>query len=108
MESYNLSVAHGIHSINVEQLNYYFDGNVEEDNDIPTTNSDLSSEEGVLPSAPKINKDNSILTPSMMMLDYIMSNNDDIDTFLIKVPLSFPSHKRSKGTSSFQQTRSQP
>ena len=84
LESYNLSVAHGIHSITVEQLNYYFDGDVDAENDIPTTNSDLSSEEGVLPSAPQINKDASILTPSMMMLDFIMTNNDEIDSFLIK------------------------
>ena len=57
LQSFNLSVAHGVHSINVEQLNYYFNGQVSEDNNIPTTNSDLSSEEHVLMYAPKINND---------------------------------------------------
>ena len=84
LQSFNLSVAHGIHSINVEQLNYFFNSQITEENDIPTTNFDLSSEEQVLMSAPKINEDQSILTPSMMMLDFIMTNNDDANSFLIK------------------------
>ena len=84
LQSFNLSVAHGIHSINVEQLNYFFNVQVTEENDIPTTNFDLSSKEHVLMYAPKINNDRSIVTPSMMMLNFIMANNDDEDSFLIK------------------------
>ena len=84
LQSFNLSVAHGIHSINVEQLNYFFNGQVTEKNNIPTTNFDLSSEEHILMYAPKVNNDRSIVTPSMMMLDFIMANNDDVDSFLIK------------------------
>ena len=75
--TFSASVAHGIHSISVEHLNTYFDGKVSEDNSIPTTNTDLKSDQKVLMFAPKMNKDPGMLTDSMQMLDFILRNNDD-------------------------------
>ena len=77
VSTFNASVAHGIHSITIEQLNLFFKGNVSEYNDIPTTNFNLKSPKKVLSSSSKMSSDSNILTSNMRMLDFILRNNDD-------------------------------
>ena len=77
VRTFNASVAHGIHSITVEQLNLFFKGNVSEKNNIPTTNFNLKSPKTVLSSSTKMSRDPNILTNNMRMLDFILRNNDD-------------------------------
>ena len=83
LSSFDKSVAHGIHSISVEQLNYFFNGKVTEHNNIPTTNINLYSVERLLPNAPRVKKNPIFLSRTMKMLDFILSNNDDTRGFLI-------------------------
>ena len=52
-------------------------------NNVPTTNLNLYSDKRVLPYAPKANNDPAFLTPTMNMIDFILSNNDDTHGFLI-------------------------
>ena len=83
LSTFNDSVAHGIHGITVEQINSLFNGNVTEYNNVPTTNVNLYGDERVLSSAPRANKNPKFLTPTMNMIDFILSNNDDTHGFLI-------------------------
>ena len=83
LSTFNKSVAHGIHSISMEQINSLFNGKVTEHNNVPTTNLNLYSDKRVLPYAPKVNKNPIFLTRTMNMIDFILSNNDDTRGFLI-------------------------
>ena len=87
LSTFNDSVAHGIHSITVEQINSFFNGKVTEYNNVPTTNVNLYGDERVLHYAPRAyahaNNKPKFLTPTMNMIDFILSNNDDTHGFLI-------------------------
>ena len=78
ISTFTESAAHGIHSITTNHLNYYFDAQIEERNNIPTTNFDLHDKHPVIPFAPKIGKASKDLTHGMVMFDYILSNSDDV------------------------------
>ena len=80
--TFSKSVAHGIHSINVEQLNDFFHANVTENNNIPTTNLNVESENLILPYAPRMKHDADMLTTTMQLVDFIMTSNDDPNGFL--------------------------
>ena len=80
--TFNKSVAHGIHSINVEQLNNFFHANVTENNNIPTTNLNVESDNIILLHAPRMKHDPSMLTTTMQLVDFIMTSNDDPNGFL--------------------------
>jgi hypothetical protein len=83
LSTFSASVAHGIHGISVEQINSLFHGKVTEHNNVPTANFNLYGDKRVLPYAPRVNKDPKFLTPTMNMIDFILSNNDDTNGFLI-------------------------
>jgi len=77
VSTFSDSVAHGIHSITVEELNSYFDGDVSEANSIPTVTRDRKNPQRILPYAPRMNKDPNVLTDAMTMIDFILRNSDD-------------------------------
>ena len=56
LDSFNTSVAHGLHSITMEHLTYFFGITVPKENNIPTVNTDLKGQY-FTNSAPKINSD---------------------------------------------------
>jgi len=72
------AVAHGIHSITVKDIRYYFDSNFPEANNIPTVNPDFTQNH-TLPSAPFGSQ---YETPGMGVLDIIMSHDDGSDQYM--------------------------
>jgi hypothetical protein len=78
-----MGVAHGIHSMTLQELQYFFDADATEDNKIPMINFNLSSPDLVLPSIPDLKLNNSFLTPSMNSVDHILSNWETED-FIMK------------------------
>lgn len=75
-------VAHGIHSLTVQDLRYFFDKEFPEKNSIPTTNSNLTREApAVLSYAPSIISDSRFLFPAGQLIDFIMSNNEAGNNF---------------------------
>ena len=69
------AAGHGIHSITVRDIRYYFDPVFPEDNSIPTVNPDFdNTDETVLRSAP-LGSDAG--TPGMRVFDQIMSHGDN-------------------------------
>jgi len=81
--TYNMSVAHGIHSITIQDIKSFFGVSVTENNGIPTANPDLLGDE-VLPNAPSIHLDPELITPVMQMMDFILTNNDDKNKFMVR------------------------
>jgi len=74
-------IAHVLHSVTVEDIRYFFDEDFPVENDIPTANQNLTSEQRVLPYAPSIP---SIFGfPSGRAFDFILQNNDDVSGFMI-------------------------
>ena len=69
---YLLATQHEIHSISVRDIWYYYDPTFPEDNDMPTINWDLLSNDTVLPYTP-LGAD--FFTPEMRAMDNIMSHN---------------------------------
>jgi len=70
------AVAHGIHSITLEDLRYYFKKDATEDNGIPTLNYDLTAKNPVLPNAPLYGFDTSFQTVAMRYVDQVLRNMD--------------------------------
>jgi len=70
-------VAHGIHSMNVQQLRL-FKSDVTEKNSIPTINMDLTDNAALLPNAPDIAVDGpSFKTDGMRAVDRVLSHMDN-------------------------------
>ena len=76
-------VAHGIHSLKLQELQYFFDADATEDNNIPTVNDDLTSPNLLHQTAVDLNLNNSFLTPAMQSVDYILSNWES-ENFIMK------------------------
>ena len=76
------AVAHGIHSLNLQELQYFFDKSATDNNSIPIVNFNLSSPDLVLPSVPDLNLNNTFLTPSMNSVDHILSNWENENFFM--------------------------
>lgn len=70
-------VAHGLHSITLEDLQYYFDASAKEDNHVPTINLDLVSEHAVLGYAPSVGLDRPFPSQFMRAVDQVLSHMDD-------------------------------
>jgi len=83
LQDFGISVAHGIHSLTVEYIQYYFRAEINEDNAIPTVNANLTGN-AVVPNAPKLCKDPEIMSLSMKILNFVVGNNDNQDTFMIR------------------------
>merc|ERR1711915_567864 len=72
-------ISHGIHSLTLNTLRYYFDSNATEDNGIPTVNLDRSSSESLHPNAIFVNLTNSHSYGPFFALDNVLSHLDDQD-----------------------------
>jgi len=81
-EDYYHAAAHGIHSLTLQELQYFFDESATENNSIPMVNFDLSSPQLTLPSVPDLKLNNSFLTPSMNSVDHILSNWENTNFFM--------------------------
>lgn len=77
------SVAHGVHSISVEHIKHFFGVDIPVENEIPTVNTDLNGPP-ILPYAPKISNDTKMLSLTMKEINYVLSNNDEPDSFYVK------------------------
>jgi len=77
------SIAHGIHSLTLQDLRYYFDENAPTHNLIPSINFDLSSPDLLFNSTPYLQLNNSFKTPAMNSVDHILSNWER-DDFMMK------------------------
>merc|ERR1712215_117894 len=67
-DQFHYAAAHGTHSMTLQQLQYYFESSVTENNKIPIVNFDLSAQL-LLPSVPDLQLNNSFLTPMMHSVD---------------------------------------
>ena len=81
-ESFGESVAHGIHSITIDHVKFYFDVSLPENNSIPTVNTDFRGRH-ILNHAPRLSNDNEIESLSMKSMDFVLSNNDNTNEFYI-------------------------
>ena len=74
MTSFFVDVAHGMHSITVEDIQYFFDEKFPIENSLPTANLDLTGPKVLMfvPSRPS-----SFKFPGGAAVDFILSNNDD-------------------------------
>jgi hypothetical protein len=78
MTSYPVNVAHSLHSLTVENIQYFFNEQFPIDNSIPTVNFDLTGR-SVLPYAPS--RPSAFKFPGGAAFDFILSNNDQPDKF---------------------------
>jgi len=69
-------IAHGIHSLTVNTIRYYFDPNVTENNGIPTVNLNRSDKNSLFPNAPLVNLPNSHSYGPFFSLDRVLSHLD--------------------------------
>lgn len=72
-------VSHSIHSLTLDDIRFYFKSDATEDNNIPTVNADMESEERVLPNAPLIGYDEEFSTPAMRQFDMVLRNMNRAD-----------------------------
>ena len=82
LDDFSSHVAHNLHSITLQDIQFFFDPTFPEGNDVPTVNTDLTSDMEILlqaPSRPSVYK-----FPSGAALDFILMNNDNIDSLMEK------------------------
>eukprot|EP00095_Tigriopus_kingsejongensis_P012489 maker-scaffold789_size96855-snap-gene-0.25 protein:Tk12489 transcript:maker-scaffold789_size96855-snap-gene-0.25-mRNA-1 annotation:"n-acylglucosamine 2-epimerase" len=83
MQTHNLSrafpgvVAHGLHSITLEDIQHYFNPETTEDNHVPTINLDLISDHAVLGYAPSLHIHNQFSSQYMRSVDAVLSHMDN-------------------------------
>jgi len=78
--AFHLDVAHGIHSMTVEDIKYYFDSSIPDQMSIPTVNFNLSGQHVLL--SPPLGSEFS--TPGMRLFDLVLSNDDGKDHFMVQ------------------------
>ena len=76
-ERFPAAVAHGIHSITLEDIQHYFKPNATEDNKVPTLNYDATSKQPLLRNAPLYGYDKSFDTLGMRRADQILTHMDN-------------------------------
>jgi len=79
-------VAHGVHSMTLENLRHYFDNDARANNSIPVINFNLNDPTVVLSSTPDLNLTNPFNTPYMNALDQVLSHMDDNDFGIRNAP----------------------
>ena len=67
--------AHGIHSLSLEEIRYFFKADAPEDNKIPTVNIDFRSEDVIHFSAPLWGYEDRFDTWALKIMDWFMLNN---------------------------------
>ena len=76
-ERFPAAVAHGIHSITLEDIQHYFKPDATEDNRVPTLNFDATSNQPLLRNAPLYGYDKSFDTTGMRRADQILTHMDN-------------------------------
>merc|ERR1712142_912246 len=66
---------HGIHSLSLEEIRYYFEADAPEENRIPVVNTNLSSENTILFNAPLRGYDEDFKTMALKVMAYFMLND---------------------------------
>merc|ERR1719184_682745 len=67
--------AHGLHSLHLEEIRYFFEPNATEDNKIPDVNKNLSSRQTILFDAPLAGYDEHFNTMALKVMAYFMLND---------------------------------
>ena len=99
--------AHGIHSLSLEEIRYFFDAEAPENNKIPTVNIDFRSEDVIHFSAPLWGYEERFESWALKIMDWFMINNKPYlyETVSTSVPITVlkfifrvPTHWRSSPT----------
>merc|ERR1719461_2450138 len=69
-------IAHGIHSLTLADLRYYFNPNANETNNIPTINRNLTSSIPILNDAPDIGRSDRFKTVGLLVAEEVVLNED--------------------------------
>jgi len=78
--TYPERIAHGIHSLTLKDVHYYFNPEANETNNIPTVNRNLSSREPILNDAPDLKPSGHFKTIGLQVAeDVMLSDGDDWD-----------------------------
>merc|ERR1712012_156213 len=67
--------AHGLYSLHLEEIRYFFEANATEKNKIPVVNKNLSSEQAILFNAPLAGYDEQFNTMALKVMAYFMRND---------------------------------
>jgi len=73
--SFYQNVAHGIHSLFLEEIREYFESDAPERNHIPVVNTNLSSEQPILFNSPLAGYDNLFYTMALKVVAFFMRND---------------------------------
>jgi len=73
--SFNKGVAHGIHSLSLEEIRHFFKAEATEENGIPTVNTDFRAENSILYNAPLWGYNDRFATWSLKIMDFFMLND---------------------------------
>merc|ERR1711872_542626 len=74
--TYPKRITHGIHSLTLADLRYYFNPNANETNNIPTINRDLSSPIPILNDAPDIGRSDRFKTIGLLVAEEVVLKED--------------------------------
>jgi len=74
--TYPKRIAHGIHSLTLADLRYYFNPNANETNNIPTINRNLTSSEPILNDAPDIGRSDRFKTIGLLVAEEVVLKED--------------------------------
>eukprot|EP00092_Neocalanus_flemingeri_P099168 GFUD01126506.1.p1 GENE.GFUD01126506.1~~GFUD01126506.1.p1 ORF type:complete len:542 (-),score=132.31 GFUD01126506.1:109-1641(-) len=72
--SFPLDTVHGIHSIGLEEIQYFFEPNATKKNHIPVVNLDLNADEQILFHAPLLGYNPDLHTMSLKVLAFVMQH----------------------------------
>jgi len=73
--TFSLGAAHGLHSISLEEIRYFFQAKAPEINKIPVINTDFRSEQSLLFNAPLWGFSDRFSTWSLKIMDFFMLND---------------------------------
>merc|ERR1712193_3021 len=74
--TYPKRIAHGMHSLTLADLRYYFNPNANETNNIPTINRNLTSSEPILNDAPDIGRSDRFKTIGLLVAEEVVLKED--------------------------------
>merc|ERR1712243_507333 len=74
--TYPKRIAHGMHSLTLADLRYYFNPNANETNNIPTINRNLTSSIPILNDAPDIGRSDRFKTMGLLVAEEVLLNEN--------------------------------
>jgi len=75
IEDYDRIVAHGIHSLYLEDIREIFEPNALENNGLPVLNYDLRAENPIWPNSPLVGYDDSLKSYAFKTMDFVFSHD---------------------------------